>query len=39
LDPGLRRDDVSVEIDALVSEKDAALDHHAKKLLDMWPSE
>jgi hypothetical protein len=39
LDPGLRRDDVSEEIDALVSEKDGGARPRAKRLLDMWPSE
>ncbi|MDQ2962680.1 MAG: methylmalonyl-CoA mutase family protein [Pseudomonadota bacterium] len=37
LDPGLRRDDVMEEIEALEAQKEAALDPRARKLLDMWP--
>src|SRR3989442_4216135 len=36
--PGLRRDDnLAGDLDALVAQRDAALDPRAKKLLDMWP--
>jgi len=38
LDPGLRRDDNLAEsLDALIRERDGALDVRSKKLLDMWP--
>ncbi len=37
LDSRLRGNDVIEEIDALVAQRDAALDPRAKKLLDMWP--
>ncbi len=38
LDPGLRRDDeITAEIDTLISERDARLDARSQKLLAMWP--
>ncbi|HEY2970535.1 MAG TPA: methylmalonyl-CoA mutase family protein, partial [Casimicrobiaceae bacterium] len=37
LDPGLRRDNEFVELDALITQRDAALDPRAHKLLAMWP--
>ncbi len=38
LNPGLRRDDeLTSEIDALITDRDAKLDARSRKLLDMWP--